>query len=808
MAYKQWGTVPSVDADALRKVDLDDASNSYAETVGDGEATSIPITHNLGTLDVVISTYYVSNGEEVNCDKYKTDGNTVTLGFAEAPATNSIRCVVVGTAYGVGAPVPTESTSITDATAVGRALLTAADEEAGRDAINAERVSTVNVLDFGAVGDWSTGSQTGTDNSAAFAAALAAAGNMRKLYVPAGNYRLGSEMVVDVIGAQIEGESATTKLYIDHTDGPGIRIAHREVSIKNISIQCSTARSSAAYDNVNIGLLVEGPDSPSFSYTRTRLDHVDAIGHPSHGFVFTGHGYHSIYERLLSQSNKGHGFVLDGGEIMGRTNTNSPGICTMRHLWSLSNGGHGLLLGSPVATSLPFRILIDNFESVGNSSDPGVRLTTDEIWAFGENCEIRRSAFGADSYDADHYALRISGRNWQIVNNRYINVGRSITLSGDVLFGTTATGSRVETMRVIPAQPVGVLIESGCNNAHVYLTSTTNMTVPVQDNSLASDGNVVEVFPSQSTQTALSTTEDNYQWFLGKQSQRLQAAAGGTTITGLAHPSIGRRVRLMNVGSDHITLAHERASSSPENRIISSTGDDFALSAGNTAALEYDGVTERWRITAYASGLSTEVFTIISGSANTRGANTIQFLGEGGAADSAYTLASGAVGQVVTLVNGEADPATNHITVRAGTGTNAYDIGTDYRLDTSAKYVTLRFDGINWKPFDARVLGTPVSGTLTNCTGLPVSGIAASTSTAVGVGSIEVGHASDTTVSRVGAGQLAVEGNPLGTKVAVPASNAATGVPGQWAADASYIYHCTATNTWTRTAVTDTTFTT
>ena len=76
------------------------------------------------------------------------------------------------------------------------------------------------------------------------------------------------------------------------------------------------------------------------------------------------------------------------------------------------------------------------------------------------------------------------------------------------------------------------------------------------------------------------------------------------------------------------------------------------------------------------------------------------------------------------------------------------------------------------------------------------------------MGSIEVGHASDTTVSRVGAGQLAVEGNPLGTKVAVPASNAATGVPGQWAADASYIYHRTATNTWTRTAVTDTTFTT
>lgn len=55
-------------------------------------------------------------------------------------------------------------------------------------------------------------------------------------------------------------------------------------------------------------------------------------------------------------------------------------------------------------------------------------------------------------------------------------------------------------------------------------------------------------------------------------------------------------------------------------------------------------------------------------------------------------------------------------------------------------------------------LGTPSSGTLTNCTGLPVAGITASTSTAIGVGSIELGHASDTSLTRSGAGTLAVEG--------------------------------------------------
>jgi hypothetical protein len=66
--------------------------------------------------------------------------------------------------------------------------------------------------------------------------------------------------------------------------------------------------------------------------------------------------------------------------------------------------------------------------------------------------------------------------------------------------------------------------------------------------------------------------------------------------------------------------------------------------------------------------------------------------------------------------------------------------------------------GVNVSTETAPILGTPKSGTLTNCTGLPVSGITASTSAAIGVGSINLGHATDTTLSRSAAGKLAVEG--------------------------------------------------
>jgi hypothetical protein len=60
--------------------------------------------------------------------------------------------------------------------------------------------------------------------------------------------------------------------------------------------------------------------------------------------------------------------------------------------------------------------------------------------------------------------------------------------------------------------------------------------------------------------------------------------------------------------------------------------------------------------------------------------------------------------------------------------------------------------------YNGGALGTPSSATLTNATGLPVSGITASTSTALGVGSIELGHATDTTIARSSAGVISVEG--------------------------------------------------
>jgi hypothetical protein len=54
------------------------------------------ITHNLGTLDVVVAVYEISGGAEVECDVAVTSTNVVTLTFASAPTSGQYRCVVLG----------------------------------------------------------------------------------------------------------------------------------------------------------------------------------------------------------------------------------------------------------------------------------------------------------------------------------------------------------------------------------------------------------------------------------------------------------------------------------------------------------------------------------------------------------------------------------------------------------------------------------------------------------------------------------------------------------------------------------------
>jgi hypothetical protein len=86
-------------------------------------------------------------------------------------------------------------------------------------------------------------------------------------------------------------------------------------------------------------------------------------------------------------------------------------------------------------------------------------------------------------------------------------------------------------------------------------------------------------------------------------------------------------------------------------------------------------------------------------------------------------------------------------------------------------------------------LGTPASGVMTNVTGtatnLNIGGnaatatnLVASTSSVVALGSINMGHASDTTIARSAAGRVTIEGQQIATSKKFALAHATTGVAG------------------------------
>lgn len=88
------GTGISVSADSVA-IDTAVVVRKFAQNIGDGTSTSIPVTHNLGTRDVVWKVYTNSGSfEDVIPDCQRTGINVITLIFAVAPTANQYRIVI------------------------------------------------------------------------------------------------------------------------------------------------------------------------------------------------------------------------------------------------------------------------------------------------------------------------------------------------------------------------------------------------------------------------------------------------------------------------------------------------------------------------------------------------------------------------------------------------------------------------------------------------------------------------------------------------------------------------------------------
>ena len=71
-----------------------DIKRKHIRNIGNNTATELGVEHGFNTKDVSVEVYDNSNDDTVWADVTRTNANTVTIGFAFAPATNAYRVVV------------------------------------------------------------------------------------------------------------------------------------------------------------------------------------------------------------------------------------------------------------------------------------------------------------------------------------------------------------------------------------------------------------------------------------------------------------------------------------------------------------------------------------------------------------------------------------------------------------------------------------------------------------------------------------------------------------------------------------------
>jgi hypothetical protein len=75
-------------------IDAAIAATGFTATIGDGTATSIAVTHSLGSRDVIVQIYDRNTFETVYTEVIRTDINTVTLNFTSAPAASAYSVLI------------------------------------------------------------------------------------------------------------------------------------------------------------------------------------------------------------------------------------------------------------------------------------------------------------------------------------------------------------------------------------------------------------------------------------------------------------------------------------------------------------------------------------------------------------------------------------------------------------------------------------------------------------------------------------------------------------------------------------------
>lgn len=228
--------------------------------------------------------------------------------------------------------------------------------------------AVINVLDYGAVGDYNEGSGTGTDNTAAFQAAIDAANALPKngaVYIPTGWYKITAALNVPY-GVSIYGDGATASLiYADDCDG--LNFVTYGYAIGSMFYEDFGITSAGGSNRVAVVTLPNASTMDGLYFSRMRIYGFNAA------FYFASNWNCTVENCAITEVNVGIGLGAGNGETIG--------IRILNNRITRSVGGAGL--SPPVAIEV----------SGTTKFNEAVYIAFNQIFGFATNIKISQALF-------------------------------------------------------------------------------------------------------------------------------------------------------------------------------------------------------------------------------------------------------------------------------------------------------------------------------------------------------------------------------------------------------------------------------
>jgi hypothetical protein len=232
-----------------------------------------------------------------------------------------------------------------------------------------------------------------------------------------------------------------------HLVGPAILCGADDIVIGPLTIGATSARRAATIStggqNRNCGILVETADTVSANIRRITLNGPLIKDQPAEGYVVCGDvtNFKDNGTHVLNVGS--HGFAIDNGSLVGRTNKARPGIFTVTQWRGNNIGGHLWAIGHPSSGSdVPYRGDVHNCEGFRSGNVPALRYEDAGTYVYGEQVTFNNCApSGTTGYSGSTvgatYAAFTAGRGVHYNNCRFINAGKAMLVGSETGVGTT-----------------------------------------------------------------------------------------------------------------------------------------------------------------------------------------------------------------------------------------------------------------------------------------------------------------------------------------------------------------------------------